>query len=56
MCLQALRSAYARLPAGHWLSPPPSYQIYSTIFGLGIEAFPKLIDRLDALGKEIHAA
>ena len=50
------RSAYARLRTGHWLSPPPSYQIYSTIFGLGIEAFPELIDRLNALGKEIQAA
>ena len=41
--------------AGHWLSPPPSYQIYTTIFGLGMEAFPKLIDRLNELGKEISA-
>ena len=39
--------------AGHWLSPPPSYQIYTTIYGLGMESFPKLIGRLNALGKEI---
>ena len=37
----------------HWLSPPKSYAIYSTIFGLGIESFPKLIARLDELGKQI---
>jgi hypothetical protein len=40
----------------HWLSPPKSYAIYSTIFGLGIEAFPKLIARLDELGQQISAA
>ena len=33
----------------HWLSPPKSYGIYSTIFGLGIESFPKLIARLNEL-------
>jgi parallel beta-helix repeat protein len=33
----------------HWLSPPKSYAIYSTIFGLGIESFPKLIARLNEL-------
>eukprot|EP01051_Picozoa_sp_SAG22_P004669 SAG22_NODE_257_length_13543_cov_26.100417_7_plen_348_part_00 len=40
----------------HWLSPPKSYKIYSTIFGLGIEAFPRLIGRLEELGKNISAA
>jgi hypothetical protein len=38
----------------HWLSPPPTYGIYPTIFGLGIEAFPKLIARLNEIGKEIR--
>jgi len=41
----------------HWTSD--KYRaggIYSTIFGLGIEAFPRLIARLNELGKEVRAS
>ena len=38
----------------HWLSPPATYGIFPTIFGLGIEAFPKLINRLNETGNEVR--
>jgi hypothetical protein len=38
----------------HWSSPPATYTIYSTVYGLGIDSFPKLVERLGEIGEAIR--
>lgn len=46
----------AGLVPWHWSSPPKGYTIYNTVYGLGISAFPKLVARLNEIGKTMSRA